>query len=137
MTPVTCRLTAKNRDQLRNPTLGNRVWATFAFTIPLWTPHCSALCQHRHNIIVTIIYWCYYAQQALSNGRPSVRLPVSCHRSTAATAATAAGGFAAERPAAGAPAPSSKLRVASRPEPTEETQYRLVIAMMCIGCITF
>ena len=27
MTHVTCRLTAKNRDQLRNPTLGNRVWA--------------------------------------------------------------------------------------------------------------
>ena len=26
---VTCMLTAKNRDQLRNPTLGNRVWATF------------------------------------------------------------------------------------------------------------
>jgi len=26
------QLTAKNRDQLRNPTLGNRVWATFAFT---------------------------------------------------------------------------------------------------------
>ena len=24
-------LTAKNRDQLRNPTLGNRVWATFPF----------------------------------------------------------------------------------------------------------
>jgi len=32
MTYVTCRLTAKNRDQLRNPTVGNRVnrvWATF------------------------------------------------------------------------------------------------------------
>jgi len=29
MTHVTCRLTVKNRDQLRNPTLGNRVWATF------------------------------------------------------------------------------------------------------------
>jgi len=27
MTHVTCRLTAKNRKQLRNPTLGNRVWA--------------------------------------------------------------------------------------------------------------
>jgi len=26
-----CRLTAKNRDQLRNPTLRNRVWTTFAF----------------------------------------------------------------------------------------------------------
>ena len=34
MTHVTCRLTAKNRDQLRNPTLGNRVWTTFAlFTL--------------------------------------------------------------------------------------------------------
>ena len=31
MTHVTCRLTAKNRDQLRNPTLGNLVWATFTF----------------------------------------------------------------------------------------------------------
>ena len=31
MTHVTCRLTAKNRDQLRNPSLGNRVWASFAF----------------------------------------------------------------------------------------------------------
>jgi len=32
MTHITCRLTAKNRDRLRNPTLGNRVWATF--TLP-------------------------------------------------------------------------------------------------------
>ena len=31
MTHVTCRLTAKNGYQLRNPTLGNRVWATFTF----------------------------------------------------------------------------------------------------------
>ena len=31
MTHITCMLTAKNRDQLRNPTLGNRVWATFTF----------------------------------------------------------------------------------------------------------
>ena len=29
MTHVTCRLTAKNRDPLWNPTLGNPVWATF------------------------------------------------------------------------------------------------------------
>ena len=34
MTYVTCRLTAKNRDQLRNPTLSYRVWATFTFFIP-------------------------------------------------------------------------------------------------------
>jgi len=32
MTHVACRLTAKNRDQLRNPTLCNRVRATFTFT---------------------------------------------------------------------------------------------------------
>ena len=31
MTHVTCRLTAKNRDQLRNPRLGSRVWASFTF----------------------------------------------------------------------------------------------------------
>ena len=31
MTHVTCRLAAKNRDQLWNPTLGNRAWATFVF----------------------------------------------------------------------------------------------------------
>ena len=35
MTHVTCRLTAKNRDQLQNPTLGNRVRATFTFLVPM------------------------------------------------------------------------------------------------------
>jgi len=33
MTHVTCRLTAKNRDQLRNLTLGNRVRAIFTFLL--------------------------------------------------------------------------------------------------------
>ena len=31
MTHVTCRLTAKNREELQNRTLGNRVYATFTF----------------------------------------------------------------------------------------------------------
>jgi len=35
MTHVTYRLTAKNRDQLRNPTLGNRVWAAFFIDIDI------------------------------------------------------------------------------------------------------
>jgi len=35
MTHITCRLTARYRDQLLNPTLGNRVWATFTF-LRLW-----------------------------------------------------------------------------------------------------
>ena len=33
MTHVTCRLTTKNRDQLRDPTFGNRVLATFTFLL--------------------------------------------------------------------------------------------------------
>ena len=47
MTHITCGLTAKNPDQLRNPTLGNRVWATFTlFTRPLgyrnpFSKHCT------------------------------------------------------------------------------------------------
>jgi len=35
MTHVTCRLTAKQWDQLRNPTLCNREWATFTFYLSL------------------------------------------------------------------------------------------------------
>jgi len=38
MTHVTCKLTAKNRDQLRNPTLSNRAWATF-FTTEITFPY--------------------------------------------------------------------------------------------------
>jgi len=46
MTHVTCRLTAKNRDQLRNPTLGNQVWATFTFLKTRDRSHirCGACC---------------------------------------------------------------------------------------------
>ena len=36
MTHRTCRLTAKNQDQLQNPTLGNRVWATFTLFNITW-----------------------------------------------------------------------------------------------------
>jgi len=39
MIHVTCRLTAKNRDQLRNPTLSNRVWATFLSVV--WCDGCG------------------------------------------------------------------------------------------------
>jgi len=38
MIHVTCRLTDKNRDQLRNPTLGNRVLATFTFLNIFYKP---------------------------------------------------------------------------------------------------
>ena len=47
MTHVTCRLTAKHLDELRNPTLGNRAWATITFftyyllTFRLQAAHCA------------------------------------------------------------------------------------------------
>ena len=41
MTHVICRLTAKNRDQLRNPTLGDRVWATFSASCSVAAAHGS------------------------------------------------------------------------------------------------
>ena len=58
MTHVTCRLTAKNRNQLQNPTLGNRVWATFALFSALYpaiqallpaTTSCLYSCHARRN----------------------------------------------------------------------------------------
>ena len=48
MTHVTCRLTTKNRDQLRNPTLGNRVWATFTFLV--WPHyHCGLIAKFHYT----------------------------------------------------------------------------------------
>ena len=45
MTHVTCRLTAKNRDQLRNPTLGNGVWSMgYTFTFFIMTTEHSLVC---------------------------------------------------------------------------------------------
>ena len=38
MTHITCRLTAKNRDQLQNPTICNWVWVTFTFYISCMAP---------------------------------------------------------------------------------------------------
>jgi len=51
MTHITCMLTAKNRDQLRNPTLGNLVRATFTFF-----PYCNkcqlSLMDPRNGILL-------------------------------------------------------------------------------------
>ena len=45
MTHITCRLTAKSRDQLRNPTLGSRV---YWLPLPFVSGVCSGgLCGHR------------------------------------------------------------------------------------------
>jgi len=61
MTYVTCRLTAKNQDQLRNPTLGNRVWATFLFLVEVMSANVSNIyhflvgrkCQRKGEMICT------------------------------------------------------------------------------------
>jgi len=59
MTHVTCRLTAKNRDHVRNPTLGSRVWATFTFlkrlaSYPLLLTTPRPLTNNRLSYIYTI-----------------------------------------------------------------------------------
>jgi len=43
MTHITCRLTAKNWDQLQNPTLGNRVWLPVLFLTATVTTTTSTL----------------------------------------------------------------------------------------------
>ena len=43
------QLTAKNRNRLRNPTLGNRVWATFTFSPSDETELCLAMSSERLN----------------------------------------------------------------------------------------
>jgi len=63
MAHVTCRLTAKNRDQLRNPTLGNRVWATFTFKrgICLFkTANCVSLTTaYTDRLLLTVMVFVY------------------------------------------------------------------------------
>ena len=67
MTHVTCRLTAKNRDQLRNPTLGNWVWATLTF----FTHHC---CQTISGLVLAPTGSFAFAEICSVNNFP--RVPV-------------------------------------------------------------
>ena len=60
MTHVTCRLTAKNRDQLPNPTLGNRVWATLTFFTQfgaVYYPHQTPTKTLRKKLGVCPNFW--------------------------------------------------------------------------------
>ena len=69
MTHFTCRLTAKNRNQLRSPTLGNRVWATFTF---FKQDLCTSsgviiMCKQRGNESVPIqLAQCWFPGLAIS-----------------------------------------------------------------------
>jgi len=59
MTHVTCRLTAKNRDEVRNAALGNRVWATFycliLYLLRRWNKAaCVCLCVCRSYTFPTM-----------------------------------------------------------------------------------
>jgi len=69
---IACRLTAKNRDQLRNATLGNRVWATFSF---LRSTGCVCLLAHKclhglASLTSTTVCCCRSVQQTA--GSPAV-----------------------------------------------------------------
>ena len=89
MTHVTCRLTAKNRDQLRNPTLGNRVWATRTFTFTRIV--CGAGSMQRSRVRPSV---CLSHRLTAAAERPAGRT----YRSTAP--ASSSNGAAARRSAA-------------------------------------
>jgi len=78
MTHVICRLTAKNRDQLSNPTLGNRVWATFTFLLIHSSIHSFIVKAHRIPTItreqwkISICSWIRTIKNAQGNCDDSV-----------------------------------------------------------------
>ena len=79
MTHVTCRLTAKNRDQLRNPTLGNRVWATFTFFYHITQTECNYI-----GLLTAVMarYWFAYSTvccYSIIRGRTD-HFSISCSR---------------------------------------------------------
>jgi len=57
MTYVTCMLTAKNRDQLGNPTLGNRVWAAFTFNVLIMPLYNAFLSWQRPAVSVQLAFF--------------------------------------------------------------------------------
>jgi len=66
MAHVTCRLTAKNRDQLRNPTLGNRVG--LSATLPLYcnSKTCRTLLRRSLGLFKPL-YTCRSTNQSWSS----------------------------------------------------------------------
>ena len=67
---VTCRLTAKNRDQLRNPTLGNRVWATFTFLLEYCAPWHYALTKAQPESLEAVQKRAIHITHNLTRGMP-------------------------------------------------------------------
>jgi len=64
MTHVTCRLTAKNWDQPRNPTLCNRVRATFTFY--LWVETIRILRAEAAGRWATLMYISYVTNEGIN-----------------------------------------------------------------------
>jgi len=62
---LTCRLTPKYRDQLRNPTLCNRVWAIFTFFTVLWgcIVPCSALIRPSSTHVARSVVCLYHRRR--------------------------------------------------------------------------
>jgi len=75
MVQVACRLTAKNRDQLRNPTLGNRVWATFTFHITLQVMQKPCTCDFLHGPL-TSVHSLQLVTDALTSGTEEKQVEV-------------------------------------------------------------
>jgi len=75
MTHVICRLTDKNRDQLRNPTLGNRVWAASTFFTHTHTGTLS-IYYHYDNDDYYYCYYNYYDSRLMASFQDNLGKPV-------------------------------------------------------------
>jgi len=107
MTHVACRLTAKNRDQLRNPTLGSQVWATFTFLISDATSGCqycssSLLVQamkrpscNTFAVVVVCVIWPRVVDASMSTAGPSSSFSVDPDSGRGALASAAGSTFEA------------------------------------------
>ena len=67
MTHVTCKVTAKNWDQLQNPTLGNRVLATCTFLYNLTMLYRPSWDWAKLNALLDIIPLCLHVSPHLSH----------------------------------------------------------------------
>ena len=107
MTHVACRLTAKNRDQLRNPTLSSRVWVTITFLISDATSgyqYCSSslLVQamkrpscNTFAVIVVCVIWPRVVDASMSTAGPSSSFSVDPDSGRGALASAAGSTFEA------------------------------------------
>jgi len=68
-THVTSWLTSKNRDQLRKPMIGNRVWVIFSFFTPIFA---ASLSGNKYDQVREVM-WCLWEYMHYAGSDVAVR----------------------------------------------------------------